>query len=63
MIAAVGTHASALVSAAAAQVLHEAEKGKKMAERKDYYAILGIARDATPRDVKQVTRAFLAAFV
>jgi preprotein translocase subunit Sec63 len=37
-----------------AQILHEAEKAKKMAERKDYYQILGVDRDASPRDVKQV---------
>lgn len=36
------------------QILHEVEKAKKTAERKDYYSILGITRDATPRDVKQV---------
>ena len=36
------------------QVLQEAEKAKKIAERKDHYAILGIAQDVSPREVKQV---------
>lgn len=35
------------------QLLHEAEKKLKMASRKDYYSILGVARDADIRDVKK----------
>ena len=34
----------------------DAEKAKKMAERKDYYAILSVVKDASTRDVKQVQK-------
>lgn len=35
------------------QLLHEAEKKQKMAERKDYYKILGVDREADIRDIKR----------
>mmetsp|Transcript_9180 Transcript_9180/g.27574 ORF Transcript_9180/g.27574 Transcript_9180/m.27574 type:complete len:464 (-) Transcript_9180:80-1471(-) len=38
------------------QVLHEAEKRKKMAERKDYYKVLGVGKTADQRDIKQAYR-------
>lgn len=38
------------------QVQHEAEKARRMAQRKDYYAILGVGKDVAPRDVKQAYR-------
>ena len=37
-----------------AQVLREAEKAKKMSERKDYYKILSLDRSADVRDIKRV---------
>ncbi len=36
------------------QVLREAEKAKKMSERKDYYKILSLDRSADVRDIKRV---------
>lgn len=42
------------VCVAGKQVVQEAEKAKKMAERKDYYTILGVTQEANARDVKQV---------
>lgn len=38
------------------QVQQEAEKAKRMAERKDYYAILGVDHSAQPREVKSAYR-------
>lgn len=38
------------------QVLREAEKRKKMSERKDYYKILGVGQSAHPREIKQAYR-------
>eukprot|EP01098_Paradermamoeba_levis_P012124 TRINITY_DN5249_c0_g1_i1.p1 TRINITY_DN5249_c0_g1~~TRINITY_DN5249_c0_g1_i1.p1 ORF type:complete len:473 (-),score=159.49 TRINITY_DN5249_c0_g1_i1:216-1634(-) len=36
--------------------IHNAERRKKMAERKDYYKILGVARDATVQQIKKAYR-------
>lgn len=38
------------------QVQQEADKARRMAQRKDYYAILGIGQDAPPHEVKQAYR-------
>ena len=38
------------------QVAREAEKAKRMGERKDYYAALGLGRDASDREIKQAYR-------
>ncbi|MCJ1467070.1 hypothetical protein MMC07_005692 [Pseudocyphellaria aurata] len=43
-------------AAAGVHVVQEAEKARRMAERKDYYAILGVAQDADGREVKQAYR-------
>lgn len=56
------THDALPLCVAGKQVVQEAEKAKKMAERKDYYAILGVTQEANARDVKQVhTKSFLRA--
>ena len=41
------------------QIVQEAEKRKMMAERKDYYKILGVAQSADQRDIKQVAAGYL----
>jgi len=38
------------------QKLQQTQKAKKMAERKDYYKIMGVSRDATRSDIKRAFR-------
>ena len=45
--------AECCTSREAPQIKQEAEKRKKMAERKDYYRILGVTVSADQRDIKQ----------
>ena len=45
-----------------AQVLREAEKAQKMAARKDYYAILGVAIDAGDQEIKRAYRSLAMRF-